>query len=434
MPQYLTPGVYVEELLRGARPIEGVGTNVLGVIGVANDGDARRGIPTAINNWTQYTNTFGSEGPSTPLTLAVHGFFLNGGQRCYVLNIGEGGSIAGTPDQPGIEKFEAIDEIAIVAAPSYTDAVSYEAVISHCELMKDRVAVLDTRMGVEDLNEFTRPATASGPSGPSSSPSSTTTASSPSESDADTDAEGETESAAPPPPSTGRRGGSGGGSDETGSAPRQTEWAAAYAPGIWVSDPLTGQLVLAAPSGHVAGVWARVDGTRGVFKAPANETVRGAVDLERKYTPSEQGLLNTSGINAIRNINGSNKIWGARTLAGNSSEWRYLPVRRLFAFAEESIQQGTGWVVFEPNDETLWNAVSRDIRAFLRRLWRDGALFGATEREAFYVKCDRETNPQENIDAGLLTAMVGMAPVKPAEFIVFKVSQYAAGSAGGEEA
>ena len=164
-----------------------------------------------------------------------------------------------------------------------------------------------------------------------------------------------------------------------------------------------------------------------MHKAPANETVRGALDLTYSLTPSEQGLLNTSGINAIRLINGSIKIWGARTLAGSASEWRYLPVRRLFAFAEESIQQGTGWVVFEPNDRTLWNAIRRDIRAFLRRLWRDGALFGATEREAFFVKCDEETNPQENIDAGIVTALVGMAPVKPAEFIVFKVSQYAAG-------
>ncbi|MCR2792315.1 phage tail sheath subtilisin-like domain-containing protein [Microbacterium sp. zg.Y625] len=436
MPQYLTPGVYVEELLGGTRPIEGVGTNVAAFLGQANDADARAGIPTAVNNWTQYTNVFGSTGPSTPLTLAVHGFFLNGGQRCYVLNLGEGGSITGTPSRPGISALEPIDEIAIVAAPGYTDAASYDAVLSHCELMKDRVAVIDIPETVDDLNDLTVPATASGtstaepPSSSASSSESSGASSSSSDVGGDADAVGDADE--PPPPPAPRRAAAS--ARDTGLAPRQSEWGAAYGPWPWVVDPLTGTLVLAPPSGHVAGVWARTDASRGVHKAPANETLRGAVDLKYAWTPSEQGLLNTSGINAIRIINGSIRIWGARTLAGSSSEWRYLPVRRLFAFAEESIQQGTGWVVFEPNDVTLWNAVSRDIRAFLRRLWRDGALFGTSEREAFYVKCDRETNPEEDVDAGLLTALVGMAPVKPAEFIVFKVSQYAAGSAGGEEA
>jgi phage tail sheath protein FI len=422
MPQYLTPGVYVEELVATTRPIEGVGTNVAAFVGVSNDADARVGVPTAVNNWTQYTSIFGSNGPSTPLTLAVHGFFLNGGQRCYVLNVGSSGSLTGTPSRPGVSALEPIDEIAIVGAPGFTDAVSYEAIISHCELMNDRIAVLDTPSTVDDLNDFTKPATASGGSSSASPTASASTSA------GEGDADGAPEPAAPPPA---RRGGPGSGSGG-GVAPRESDKAATYWPWIWVVDPLTGKLVLAPPSGHVAGVWARTDETRGVHKAPANETVRGAVDLGYALTPSEQGLLNTSGINAIRSIGGSIKVWGARTLAGNDSQWRYVPVRRLFTFAEESIQQGTGWVVFEPNDQVLWNAVSCDIRMFLRRLWRDGALFGATEHEAFFVKCDRETNPQENVDAGILTALVGMAPVKPAEFIVFKVSQYAAGAAGEE--
>lgn len=430
MPQYLTPGVYVEEVMGGARPIEGVGTNVAAFVGSLTSADVPAGVPTAVNNWTQFTRIFGGEGPSSPLALAVHGFFLNGGQRCYVLNVGPGGSLTGTPSRPGISALEYIDEIAIVAAPGMTDAASYEAVLSHCELMKDRVAALDAPADVDDLNDLTRPATASSSPPSSSSASSSSSSSTSSEPDAapdDGDAADDTpDKPAPPPPS--RR------ADAGGAAPRQSEWGAVYFPWIRVIDPLTGKLVDAPPSGHVAGVWARTDATRGVHKAPANETVRGALDLTRALSPAEQGLLNAAGVNAIRNIGGSNKIWGARTLAGSASEWRYLPVRRLFAFAEESIQQGTGWVVFEPNDGTLWNAIRRDIRAFLRRLWRDGALMGATEREAFFVKCDAETNPQEDIDAGIVTALVGMAPVKPAEFIVFKVSQYAAGSAGGEEA
>lgn len=422
MPQYLTPGVYVEEILAGTKPIEGVGTNVAAFVGFVESPDAIVGVPTAVNNWTQYTNLFQTEGPSSALTLAVHGFFLNGGQRCYILNVGKGGSVAGTPAKPGIAALEHIDEISIVGAPGYTDAASYDAVLSHCELMKDRVAVLDAPATVGDLNELTKPATAaSASSSSSSSGSSAASSTGAAEGDA-----GATDAASTSSSGSSRRSGG-------GAAARQSDWGAEYFPWIKVIDPLTGRLVEAPPSGHVAGVWARTDGTRGVHKAPANETVRGALDLTYSLTPTEQGLLNTSGINAIRLINGSIKIWGARTLAGSASEWRYLPVRRLFAFAEESIQQGTGWVVFEPNDRTLWNAIRRDIRAFLRRLWRDGALFGATEREAFFVKCDEETNPQENIDAGIVTALVGMAPVKPAEFIVFKVSQYAAGAAGGEE-
>ncbi|MGC5173151.1 phage tail sheath family protein [Microbacterium sp. DT81.1] len=436
MPQYLTPGVYVEELLAGPKPIEGVGTNVAALIGVADNPDAPVGVPTAVNNWTQYTNLFAGPGPSSDLGLAVHGFFLNGGQRCYVLNIGKDGSVGGTSSQRGISALEPIDEIAIVAAPGFTDAVSYEAVISHCEGMKDRVAVLDFPSGIRDLNTLTRAATASGSASSSSSASGSATSPS-GEGESDAEGESDTEGAdetPPPPPAPGRRGGPGGGPSEEGSAARATDWAAQYGPYVWIVDPVTGKLVLAPPSGHVAGVWARVDGSRGVHKAPANETLRGAVDLEYALTPSEQGLLNSSGINAIRMMNGSIKIWGARTRAERGSEWTYLPVRRLFAFAEESIQQGTNWVVFEPNDRTLWNLLRRDVVAFLRRLWSDGALFGATEREAFFVKCDAETNPPENIDAGILTALVGMAPVKPAEFIVFKVSQYVAGSAGGEEA
>ncbi|WP_194410446.1 phage tail sheath family protein [Microbacterium cremeum] len=431
MPQYLTPGVYVEELMGGARPIEGVGTEIAAFVGFVDDDEAPRGVPTSVNNWTQYTSIFGTEGPSTPLTLAVHGFFLNGGQRCYVLNVGPDGTVGGTPGEPGISALEHIDEIAIVAAPGMTDAASYDAVLSHCELMRDRVAVLDGPAHVDDLNDLIRPATMSTPSAASASSSSSS--SSPSGSSAGSEestGEGEEGSAPPPPAPTPRRGGGSGGPG--GGMARASEWGAEYVPWISVVDPLTGTLVEAPPSGHVAGVWARTDGSRGVHKAPANETVRGALDLTRAFTPSEQGLLNSAGINAIRNIHGSIKIWGARTLAGSASEWRYLPVRRLFAFAEESIQQGTGWVVFEPNDQVLWNAIRRDVRGFLRRLWRDGALMGATEREAFFVKCDAETNPQENIDAGIVTALIGMAPVKPAEFIVFKVSQYTA--AAGEEA
>ena len=194
-------------------------------------------------------------------------------------------------------------------------------------------------------------------------------------------------------------------------------------------DPATGQNVFVPPSGHMAGIWARSDATRGVHKAPANEVVRGAIELETNITRSEHDLLNPNGINAIRSFPGRGiRVWGARTLSSDPA-WRYINVRRLFNYLEESILGGTQWVVFEPNDYDLWQRIRRTISAFLVRQWRDGALFGATPGEAFYVKCDDETNPPEFIDAGQVTCEIGVAPVKPAEFVVFRLAQFSGGAA-----
>ncbi|MFN8565609.1 MAG: phage tail sheath subtilisin-like domain-containing protein [Anaerolineae bacterium] len=197
-------------------------------------------------------------------------------------------------------------------------------------------------------------------------------------------------------------------------------------------------MVNVAPSGHIAGIWARSDATRGVHKAPANEIVRGALNVTRRLTRDEQGILNPVGVNVIRLFSGEGvRVMGARTVAAASSEYRYLNVRRLFSMVEESIAESMRWVIFEPNNIPLWKSIERDVTAFLLRLWRDGALMGATPQEAFFVKCDAETNPQENIDAGIVTTMIGMAPVKPAEFVVFLISQYAGGTevqpAGGNQ-
>jgi phage tail sheath protein FI len=182
--------------------------------------------------------------------------------------------------------------------------------------------------------------------------------------------------------------------------------------------------VYVPPSGHIAGVWARTDDERGVWKAPANDTIRGVLDLERTITQNEQGLLNPIGINCIRpfGVRGI-RIWGARTLSSDT-DWRYINVRRLFNMIETTIMEGTQWAVFEPNDIKLWEGVKRTLNAFLRGLWRDGALFGATAEQAFFVKCDAETNPPDSIDEGKLVVEVGIAPVKPAEFVIFRISQY----------
>ncbi|MEX1103905.1 MAG: phage tail sheath C-terminal domain-containing protein, partial [Dehalococcoidia bacterium] len=201
----------------------------------------------------------------------------------------------------------------------------------------------------------------------------------------------------------------------------------------WVQVPnqnpnASSTTMLMPPSGHMAGIWARSDGERGVHKAPANEVARGVLGLALNVTHAEQGVLNPVGINCIRAFPGRGiRVWGARTLSSDPS-WRYLNVRRLFNYVEESIQNGTQWVVFEPNDYALWQRVKRDISAFLKRVWMSGALFGATPEEAFFVKCDAENNPPELRDVGQLVIDIGLAPVKPAEFVIFRISQFTPGS------
>jgi phage tail sheath protein FI len=211
-----------------------------------------------------------------------------------------------------------------------------------------------------------------------------------------------------------------------------SKYASLYWPWIKVFDPVSSQGILVPPSGHMAGIWARNDDTRGVHKAPANEVIRGALALELQITKGEHDQLNPTGINCIRAFPGRGiRVWGARTLSSDPA-WRYLNVRRLFNYVEESIIEGTQWVVFEPNDMNLWQRVKRTLNAFLVRTWRDGALFGATPGEAFYVKCDAENNPPEVVDAGQLVVEVGIAPVKPAEFVVFRIAQFSGGAALNE--
>ncbi len=213
----------------------------------------------------------------------------------------------------------------------------------------------------------------------------------------------------------------------SGVAMYDSAYAALYYPWIKVENPIgtNGDAeVMIPPSGHIAGVWARTDETRGVWKAPANDTIRGCLDLEYGVTQNEQAVLNPIGINCIRPFGTRGiRIWGARTLASDT-DWRYINVRRLFNMVEATIAEGTQWAVFEPNDMALWEGIKRTLNAFLRGLWSAGALFGQSVDQAFYVKCDAETNPPESIDQGLLIVEVGIAPVKPAEFVVFRIAQH----------
>lgn len=407
MPTYLTPGVYMEEKPGDARSILPVGTSTAAILGAAPAAGRHLNEPIAVSNWSQFIREFVDENsPSTDLARAVFGFFNNGGSRCYVLNVGPGNPIAGDErTRTGISALETVDEAKIICAPGFDDVLSYEALISHCEKMGDRFAILDPPPQVDRLDALKKVGTAG------ASPST---------------GEGAEKKKKPAPKDALR--------------PRQTNCAAFYFPYIMARDPLSsGVIVPTPPSGHLAGVYARTDATRGVHKAPANEPIRGALDLTYKVNHEEQGELNSAGVNCLRFFSDAGvRIWGARTLAEESSEWRYISVRRLFNMIEESIEINTRWIVFECNDSRTWKNIERDIRAFLTLVWRSGALKGDTPEQAFFVKCDDETNPPEVIDAGRLVTEIGIAPVKPAEFIIFRVSQWIGGgpeeeAGGGEE-
>lgn len=384
---YRAPDIYVEEVPSGARPIQAVGTSTAAFVGVAPNPNAPRDRAVACNHWSDFTKLFAPQTnlKTTPLAQAVYGFFQNGGSRCYVVAVEEGKPIVTANNKrSGLTLLEQLDEIAIVAAPGYTDLATYQALLEHCERLKDRVAILDGPDQVEEISLLTKVATVG-------------------------DA------------------GNGG-----GLKPPQSKdgYAAFYYPWIIAQDLFQpARTINIAPSGHVAGIWARTDATRGVHKAPANEGVRGALGVTHAITRQEQEELNPAGVNVIRFFPQQGvTVWGARTLADGSSEWRYLNVRRLMNMIKESIAVSTRWIVFEPNSEPLWKSIRRDINAFLLRVWRDGALAGNSPEQAFFVKCDEETNPPENIDAGIVTTLIGVAPVKPAEFIVFRLSQFEGGS------
>jgi phage tail sheath protein FI len=518
MPTYLSPGVYMEEVSAGPKPIEAVGTSTAAFVGFAERGPVNQ--PMLVTSWPQYTRTFGDFVEGAYLPLAVFNYFLNGGGNAYVVRIGadpdeaptagghappkelpryaeatvlgddgkpalsvrsaaeadeakdvavevgdpsdggadtfkldvlQGGKVVESydnvalkrgsnsvmsalresklivatdvkasnahvqrgrtalapsepPEQPavpdvtvtadtyvgdvsdrtGFGGLEALEDVTMLVVP---DAMSaYErglidadglkaiqlAMIAHCELMGDRVAILDAPPGLtaQQVKEWRMDA-----------------------------------------------------------AGYDSKYAALYWPWVKVMDPLTGKPTTMPPSGAMAGIWARTDETRGVHKAPANEIVRGAIDLELTITKGEHDTLNPVGVNCIRAFPGQGiRVWGARTLSSDP-EWRYLNVRRLFNFVEKSILLGTNWVVFEPNDQLLWDRVRRTVDMFLRRVWQTGALFGNTPSQAYFVLCNEQNNPPENRDAGILTVEIGIAPVKPAEFVVFRLSQLADGAA-----
>jgi len=517
-PEYLSPGVYIEEVDKGSKPIEGVGTAVAAFVGFAEQGPVNE--PIFIPNWTEFVSTFGGFIKGGYLANAVYGYFQNGGGRCFVsrlpggeeeaaepkavaalpslaqpsiesltitaleagatgaeisvevgkpggedvtedlftLTVRRGGTeekfenltfskakgarnvvdvvnkesklvrvaekgtslsmaekmpspgtyplaVAGAAttalvqlssdeivgdasERTGVSGFEVAEEITMVCVPDLMalyqaglismDGVKavQAAMIAHCENMKDRFAILDCPPGLnpQEMNDW-----------------------------------------------------------RMNVAGYDTKYGALYYPWLRVGNPAgNGESILVPPSGYMAGIYARSDNERGVHKAPANEVVRGVIGVEKQITKSEQDLLNPNGVNCIRTFPGRGiRVWGARTLSSDAS-WRYINVRRLFNFVEESIKGGTQWIVFEPNDMMLWARIRRDISAFLSTVWSSGALFGRTPGEAFYVKCDEENNPPATRDLGQVIIEIGMAPVKPAEFVIFRISQWASGGETSE--
>ncbi|MCM1106294.1 MAG: phage tail sheath subtilisin-like domain-containing protein [Blautia sp.] len=274
------------------------------------------------------------------------------------------GTDGGAGKRSGIQAFLDNDNVSLMAVPGVTDPNVQLMLVAHCENTASRFAVLDLPRDAKKIDDVT--------------------------------------------------------------AHRDifdTEYGALYHPWLTVFDPLDKRNIAIPPSGSILGVYARSDNTRGVHKAPANEVVRACVGLDCAFNKGEQDILNPKGVNLIRSFPGMGiRVWGARTATSNPS-WKYINVRRLFIYIEESIRANTNWAVFEPNDEVLWVRVKRTIEVFLTGMWRDGSLAGTSPEEAFFVNVGHETMSQDDIDNGRLICVIGVAPVKPAEFVIFRISQ-----------
>lgn len=279
------------------------------------------------------------------------------------------GAIGPVHYQNALTALEKIDDVNVILAPDRSDVTVQKQLIDHCEKMAERFAILDPPAGLNPAGIRTH--------------------------------------------------------RENALIASNRGFAALYYPRIVITDPTADGHLVIPPSGHIAGLYARVDDQKGVHKAPANETLAGLIGLERVLADDENGPLNEIGVNVIRSFIGRGiRVWGARTIAPQSqTQWRYVNVRRLLLFIEESLQEGTIGAVFEPNNEALWETLKRTVSGFLTRVWRSGALVGTVAEEAFRVRIDRELNPPEVRALGQLIIEVRVAPTTPAEFIVFRIIQ-----------
>ncbi|MFE2283778.1 phage tail sheath family protein [Streptomyces sp. NPDC059443] len=429
MPNPVPPGVFVKDLPSGVRTITGASTSVPAFLGYtkasAKDDpsatpkpftEAERTVPQRIGSWREFAARYSVAGIAAeladlnegdlaavrtlqrcfPLAEAVYGFFANGGGTCYVVGFTSPQSAVSVPDlkgdveaRTGLAGLETVPEVSMVAVPSLWDMTAdassddkvplpyadqgvsrMAAVLKHCTERRDRLAILDPppELDAAGMKAF---------AGKLASP--------------DTD---------------------------------DAAFTALYYP--WVTVPGVDAVERTVPPcGHVAGVWARTDAERGVFKAPANQNLRGALRLDTLLTDDEHGELNAQGVNCLRVFPDRGLlVWGARTRS-TTRDWRYLNVRRLVSHLSDSIHQSSTWAVFEPNDERLWATLRHSVASFLTDQWRQGALVGRTPDEAFYVICDDTNNTPETIDDGKVVCDIGVAPVRPAEFVHFTITQIA---------
>ncbi|MEH1868476.1 MAG: phage tail sheath C-terminal domain-containing protein [Nostoc sp.] len=541
---YFAPGVYIEEIDRGSRPIEGVSTAVAGFVGFTEDvrGGAELYKPMLVTTWTQFLNYFarpnsdGFTDFNAYLPFSVYGYFMNGGGRCWVTSIGTQLPNAPRPTTPEpatlrinsrgnrpalrftLRPEQASGGLVNLVIIDGSPRALPEGTEGEAPPNTGEYFTIQIRRGDELLEQYENLTMNREPSGQTATYALAALRNSMYVTVEDVTQSGQPLARrpvngqyelAPPivaaPPDRFSQNLEGVRDDRTGvrgifevdeitmlacpdvmrayqeqvlnldqvhgiielmismcegsasgdipnppnrmvvlDAPpdavkpqqvvewlnrfnRRSMFAALYYPWIKVPNPRDrGNPILVPPCGHVMGVWARTDETRGVYKAPANEVPRGVIGLGYDTNFREQELLNPLGINCIRNFpNRGIRIWGARTLVEpDKTEWRYISVRRLISYIEKSLELGTQWVVFEPNDQDLWARVTRTVSNFLERIWREGALFGASPAQAFYVKCDEELNPPETRILGRLYIEVGVCPVRPAEFVVFRISQW----------
>lgn len=368
-------------------PISTVDTGTTALIGHIPDSADPPGTIYRVGSWTEFLH-IARPSPNSgrawnDLIHAVNGFFLNGGRRCVVA---EGGMGDERGSAAALDALAVVEDVSIVAAPGLITPTAYAALTAHCEALRDRVAIFD---GPGELTDAHLKVMAG--------------------------AAGEAPDGWRMPP------------------PSPEGYTTLYAPRIMVADPeaQAGGTVRVPASGHIAGAWVANDVQRGVWKAPTAVSVAGAVDVARRLNEAEQSLINPRGINALRVFPDRGVLlWGARTLSPNA-EWRYIPVRRLLTMITASIGRATGWVMNEPNNEPLWIDLRRVIEEFLFGLWRTGALVGDKPEHAYFARCDRSTMTQDDLDNGRVIALIGVAPVRPAEFVIVRIAWSVAGFVAG---
>ena len=393
MVTYQTPGVYKEEVF--PTPAAELRTGVPALLGFAKQGPINQ--PQLLTLWPQFEQQFGAPLTNGYLYYAVRGFFENGGLLCYVVRLADNvGAVEALRN--GLEPLAPLNAMDLVCAPdimrprqqglnsnewlppSPDEVQSMQtAVLDHCTMLGDRFAILDALpcAGIEGVMKQRQ--TLSALNGALYYPWL-----------------------------------------QLANGPVQP-------PEIQIQDcPLLVQGFV-PPCGHVAGIYARSDQRMGVYKAPANETVEGVLDLEMNLSNAQQGLLNPEGVNCLRAFPGRGiRVWGARTLS-REAVWTYVNVRRLFLTAGRWIERNMTGVVFEPHDIRLWARISRELTAYFNDLFQHGALKGSTAQEAFYIKCNAETNPPEVRDVGQVVTEIGLAPAVPNEFVIVRIIHGASG-------